>query len=318
MDLVTIIIPAFNAETTVGRCLESIIAQSYKRLEILIIDDGSTDGTNELIRDYAERDSRIRLITQSNKGVSVARNTGLKSALGEYVLFVDADDYLEPNMIKKLYQVYRNNPKTDLVICGYDEIIKDKIHLPELKCDEELSRIQFLRNIFMLYSVKGFLFNKLFRMSIIKDNKLWLNEKIYICEDLLFCCEYGMHIQKAKYVSGTFYHYVVNEGSATRSEYSWKRFTAIYAFININEITRPLADKRLQKLIDAHYIVICIQIFIRVLRRDKNFSGREIKILFSIIRNMNMEFLFSDWPCKYKLVYLFMKCLNYRNIVVIA
>ena len=124
MDLITLVIPAYNAEHTIERCLDSILRQTYEHLEILIVDDGSLDGTKAVIQKYARKEKRIRLFFQSNQGVSVARNAGIRHASGRYLLFVDADDYLEPDMVETLYQIYQQYPGLGLAVCGY---VSDRI-----------------------------------------------------------------------------------------------------------------------------------------------------------------------------------------------
>lgn len=309
MDLITLVIPAYNAEHTIERCLDSILRQTYEHLEILIVDDGSLDGTKAVIQKYARKEKRIRLFFQSNQGVSVARNAGIRHASGRYLLFVDADDYLEPDMVETLYQIYQQYPVLGLAVCGYDEVVGEQKRIPRLQYPSDMSQIEFLRNIFGLYSIKGFLFNKLFRMDIIKEKKLQLNEKIYICEDLLFCFEYGIQIDQVVCSHALLYHYVINDGSATHCSYSWKRFTAVQAFEKVKKEIKPLGDQRLTNAVNAHYIIICIQLFKRIFAKNKNPSGDEMRQILSVLRKMNWKFFVSEWPLKYKTAYFFLKCM---------
>ncbi|OUQ02420.1 hypothetical protein B5E92_14680 [Erysipelatoclostridium sp. An15] len=117
-DLLSIIIPAYNIEPYIGRCLESLIIQTYKNLEIIVVDDGSTDNTLSIIKEYCNKDNRINVIHKKNEGVSVARLIGMKKASGEYIGFVDGDDIVEKDMFEFLI----NNAKkygTDISHCGY-------------------------------------------------------------------------------------------------------------------------------------------------------------------------------------------------------
>lgn len=309
MDLITVVIPAFNAEHTIGRCLDSIIRQSYEYLEIIVVDDGSLDGTRTAIQEYAEKDRRIQWISQKNQGVSAARNTGIRHASGRYLLFADADDYMEWDMLETLHHIYQEHPDAGLAVCGYDEIVEGQTDIPRLKYPAQMSQVQFLQNIFGLYSIKGYLFNKLFRMDRIKDRKLQMNEEIYICEDLLFCCQYGLQIDKVVCTHTLLYHYVRNAESATHRSYSPKRLTAVLAFETIKREIQALKNPKLEDAVNAHYIIICLQLFKRLFAQNKNCSGEEMRLILSVLRKMDMNFLVSEWPLKYKAVYFFLKCM---------
>lgn len=121
MDLISVIVPAYNIENYIARCLDSIIAQTYKDLQIIVVDDGSTDGTPAICDEYVIKDSRIKVIHQKNSGLSGARNTGLKEATGKYIGYVDGDDYIEPDMYECMHEAMVKND-VNLVICGYSQI----------------------------------------------------------------------------------------------------------------------------------------------------------------------------------------------------
>lgn len=119
MDLISIIVPIYNAEKVIKRCIESISRQSYEMLEIILVDDGSTDQSLEICEDMSEKDSRIKIIHQNNGGVSRARNTGLKKATGQYIMMVDSDDYLYERAVELMLREIKKN-KADLAICGFE------------------------------------------------------------------------------------------------------------------------------------------------------------------------------------------------------
>lgn len=130
-DKVSIIIPVYNCEKYIGRCLESVLSQTYSDIEILVIDDGSQDKSLEIIRQLAQGESKIQVYHQENKGVSVARNQGLERARGKYLAFLDGDDYLGKNYIEKMVQSAKEN-NSELVICGYQKINQDDIVLEKI------------------------------------------------------------------------------------------------------------------------------------------------------------------------------------------
>ncbi len=115
---ISIVVPIYNAEKYLDRCIQSILNQSYKDLEIILIDDGSTDSSNKICNNYQKRDNRIKFISQKNEGVSAARNRGISEATGEFIGFVDSDDYIQPNMYETLYGLI-NKYNCDISICGY-------------------------------------------------------------------------------------------------------------------------------------------------------------------------------------------------------
>lgn len=310
MELVTIIIPAYNAEKTITQCLESVLCQTYSKLEVLVINDGSIDRTMQICAKYEQKDSRVKIFDQENRGVSAARNKGIEYAVGKYLCFLDADDYLEDTYIERMCQIYKESPLSDIVVCGYDEVLGSEQVVPELSGKDEMGQIDFLREIFEPYGIKGFLFNKLFKTEIIKSHGLFLNEEIYICEDLLFCCQYGQYVEYASFIRDPLYHYVMTGGSATRGEYNTRRFSSVYAFEKMRQITKIFQDDELNKNVDRHYIVICIQLFKRLLKKNKNFSGNEMRKILTVIRTTKADFLKSNWWLKLKLAYIPIKAVS--------
>ena len=124
--LVSVIIPAYNIEDYIGRCLDSIISQTYKNLEIIVVDDGSKDHTGEILDNYAKKDRRIKVIHKENGGVSSARNKGIEVAEGDYIGFIDGDDLIEPGMYKTLVDLLEEE-NADIAHCGYQMVFPDRI-----------------------------------------------------------------------------------------------------------------------------------------------------------------------------------------------
>ena len=124
--LVSVIIPAYNIEDYIGRCLDSIISQTYKNLEIIVVDDGSRDYTGEILDNYAKKDRRIKVIHKENGGVSSARNKGIEAAEGDYIGFIDGDDLIEPEMYKTLVDLLEEE-NADIAHCGYQMVFPDRI-----------------------------------------------------------------------------------------------------------------------------------------------------------------------------------------------
>ena len=124
--LVSVIIPAYNIEDYIGRCLDSIISQTYKNLEIIVVDDGSRDHTGEILDNYAKKDRRIKVIHKENGGVSSARNKGIEAAEGDYIGFIDGDDLIESEMYKTLVDLLEEE-NADIAHCGYQMVFPDRV-----------------------------------------------------------------------------------------------------------------------------------------------------------------------------------------------
>lgn len=213
LPLVTIIIPIFNAQTTLEVCLDSILSQTYKNLEVITINDGSTDLSSCICDKYASRDDRIIVIHKKNEGVSAARNDGIEVATGEFITFVDADDFIDKDMINVMVnEAIQNND--DIVMCGYN-IIKNQQrssrHIKEYQC---LNSIQGLEELVNNRVFEGYLWNKLYRKESVKEIRL--DPRIDICEDFYYNVTCFCHVSKIACIPDVLYNYVINDNGATR------------------------------------------------------------------------------------------------------
>ena len=118
MDKISIIIPVYNVETYIHKCIGSVLAQTYRNIEVILVDDGSPDNSGIICDEYAKKDKRVIVIHKKNGGLSDARNAGIDAATGDYIVFVDSDDYIAPDMIEKLYETQKRN-NADITVCGY-------------------------------------------------------------------------------------------------------------------------------------------------------------------------------------------------------
>lgn len=173
-NLVSIIIPVYNVASYLDECLNSVINQTYNNLEIILIDDGSTDDSLEICNLFAKKDKRIKVLHQDNAGVSSARNRGLNIITGKYVLFIDSDDKIESNMVEILERIIDRNDKIDAVFCGYkefDDISGKIIKVVSPVKSKKVNRDNGVSEIFGEYSTM--LWNKMFRSSIIDSTDLF-------------------------------------------------------------------------------------------------------------------------------------------------
>lgn len=211
--LVSIIIPIYNAEKTLRQCLESVINQTYQKLEIILINDGSTDNSSQICYEYKNKDSRIIVVEQSNSGVSKSRNLGLKYAGGDYIQFVDSDDMLDNTYIGDLV---KNVKKYDLVMTKIDIIQNNDTRSVGLNHDFVFYREDF-KKIFELKNYYGIISspcNKLYKKSLIKDG---FPDAMYLGEDTIFNLKYLAKCGSVKYLNCIKYNYIYcNQQSLTK------------------------------------------------------------------------------------------------------
>lgn len=223
---ISVIIPVYNAENYLKRCLDSVINQTYKNLEIILIDDGSTDNSGEICDEYAKTDNRIKVIHKENGGVSQARNEGLRVATGEYIGFLDSDDFILHNMYENLIKQLELND-ADISICGFAKEIEKGKFEPYFKYDTDcvFDRDEALKNLLQNKYYSCSCSDKLLKRSLL-DN-IFFDENITHYEDLLFLWQVIKKAKTVAFTSNVYYYYTTNVGSATQSKFSLKKMSMI-------------------------------------------------------------------------------------------
>ncbi len=213
-DLVSIIIPVYNGEKYLAACLDSVTAQTYPEIEILVIDDGSTDASAEVCKRYASADNRIRLISKANSGVSDTRNTGIADAEGEFIVFIDCDDTVGNEYIANLVSLM--NDDVDFGITGWKKENEGGAFIEDcVRIEGSFGAEECLSKLISTSAVQGYPFARIFRSSLIQDKQIEFDKDITLFEDLLFCCEYAKNCGKTNINTGYIdYHYVIRENSA--------------------------------------------------------------------------------------------------------
>ena len=184
---ISIVVPVYNGEEYISKCLDSLINQSYKNIEIIIINDGSNDNTEKICNKYKEIDSRIKVISIENGGVSKARNIGIENATGQFLMFCDSDDYVAKDWCKLLLENYKEN---NLILCDYYNVIDNEVKefdYERPKVNNVINKADFLK--LRLYGINA-PWNKIFYLDIIKNNNIRFDENISLGEDLRFNIEY--------------------------------------------------------------------------------------------------------------------------------
>lgn len=240
--LISIIVPVYKVEKTLHYCIESILQQTYKNFEVILIDDGSPDKSGEICDKYAEKDERIKVIHKENEGVSSARNTGFDNAKGEYIVCVDSDDYVNESYLQDFIDVLEQHPDVQMLWCGFS-IVKDYNRgiIQNVKYDESGVIVESNRSEIMTLHQKWLDASpctKLYLKKIIDDNNLRMDESLSLGEDLLFnfsyidCC----NSRKIYHTNKCTYYYIRTEEESLVNKFRPNMFE-IYKRIN-DEILR--------------------------------------------------------------------------------
>lgn len=254
---ISVIIPAYNIEQYLERCLESVSNQTYKNLQVIIIDDGSTDGTGRIAELFSQKDGRFEVIHKKNGGVSAARKSGLDIADGEYIGFVDGDDCIEAEMYQKLMNLSEEY-KADIAHCGYQMVFPDRVDMyhgtEKLKIQDTYTGV---RDLLEGELVEPGLGNKLYSRELFDG--IEYNEDIVINEDLLLNFYLFHRSGKSVFYDYPFYHYMIRKNSASISEWNEKKLLDPVCVLEI--MIENESDRELKKILINRYtyqLVRCI------------------------------------------------------------
>jgi len=219
MKKLSVVVPVYNLEDYLIPCVDSILAQDYPDMEILLVDNGSADRSLEICREYAAKDARIRVLREEKKGASYARNAGLRAATGEYLTLVDGDDFILPGSFSGAAAILPgcdavSFPARYLFPDGTEQIVVDSI-------TDEVDHAEFLRRVFE--DTDLFIWHRIYDAGIIRDHAIFFDETITYAEDLEWLCRVSLHIKKARYSPEGGYFYRRNRpGSAVYAMFSPK------------------------------------------------------------------------------------------------
>lgn len=317
MKLVSVIVPIYNVEKYLKQCLDSIINQSYEKLEIILVDDGSTDDCPCICEEYAENDNRIHVIHKKNAGLGMARNSGLDIATGDFVVYVDSDDWLEKTMVEKLLLAI-DCEDADFVVCGYNKQFSNgNLFLSKPCCTTKTVFSHNEIKDMVLYPILGAkpdalndveremcVWTNMYRMSIIKENRLrFVNERQYLSEDLFYNINYIIHVKRAVFIPECLYNYRVNAFSLT-NKYRDNRFELL---CNLYRFEIDLLDKydlyeETKQRIQRTFIMKmrnCIRILVNSNNESKEKRFNDLK---NILNNEIVCAILNDYPIhKYKM-----------------
>lgn len=297
MKKVSIIVPVYNVEQYLPKCLDSIVNQTYENIEIICVNDGSPDNSAEILSSYAERDSRIKIVTKENGGLSSARNAGVKVATGEYIVFVDSDDWIDVRTIETAVNVAENEG-FDMVMWGYTREYKSRsiekhIFNGDRVFNKDDTRFYVHRRMAGLIKEElaepenadslATAWGKLYNTEKIRDNKLeFVDTKIIGTEDVLFNINYFGFVDNCKFINQPFNHYRKdNETSLTRSYKAslFNQWTTLYTMMFDYIKKNPVCCS--EDFEEALYNRICLSMIglgLNEYCRDAKFMERAAKI----------------------------------------
>lgn len=273
---ISVIVPVYNAEKYLEQLVESLINQTFKEMEFIFVNDGSTDDSLNLLNELALKDERIVVIDKDNEGVSVARNTGLKKASGCYIGFVDADDFVAENMYEKLYTVAEKN-NADVVSCGYnfysESEIKPMLNDCELMMNQEQSISCLIDNKILGMSI----WNKLYKSEILKD--VWFNKEYRSNEDRLFSFMALRNAHVIAVIKDTLYFYRLNMNSFSHSSFKLAKMDGLYV------------SEEMDRIITKEFPQLSVRSYANIIR-----------IVYSIIVMMYKDKAYHDFSTEYCLL----------------
>lgn len=286
---ISIIVPIYNVEKYIKRCLNSLINQTFKQIEILIIDDKSTDKSLIISKEYAKIDNRIKIIeNDKNIGAGLSRNKGLKLAKGKFIAFVDSDDFIDLDFYEKLYNKITET-NSDICYANFisyenedNKIIKNAIpNDTNLILDTNC----ILHNMFEIeqnqpFYIKSIIWKALYKKDIIEKNNIkFVSERKYLAEDLLFNFDYLKNSKKASFCENTHYYHCINDSSITRSDEYYKDL------LNKNKNLHDILIKKANKYKEIEYIKKSIEnifvIYLRILIKQEVYNNK-----YSYLKNI--------------------------------
>lgn len=232
MIKISVIIPVYNAERTLKKCLNSILNQSLKELEIILINDGSKDKSDDICKSYTKKDKRILYINKKNEGCSTTRNLGINIAKVKYLTFVDPDDCLEKEMYSTMYNIAKNN-NLDIIICGFKILDENYNYLEKVEPIRYLDKINY-------FKIKNKCFNsswnKLYKKELLKNNNIYFPKNTHMGEDLVFNIKSFYFAEKIDVIKECYYSYYNNLSGAMNNiekrKEIYKSLDEIFNFFN--------------------------------------------------------------------------------------
>jgi len=333
---VSVIVPIYNVEKYLRRCLESLVNQTLRDIEIILVDDGSPDNSSEIYKGFIATDKRIRLVKKENGGLGYARNSGLEIATGEFVAYIDSDDYVDLNMFKKLYDTSKEY-NLDTVYCGYCNL-DNELKINSFSEVEELTVFSSKGEVNdvlldMIACEPSSNLERKYRMSVwhaiysrnlIENNNIrFCSERQFISEDIIYHIDYLSKANRVAFIPDALYYYCYNEDSLTktfRADRYEKSLILYYELLNRFKILKFDASYYKNR-VDRFLLGYTRYTIVRLSKADIS-RDEKIEILRRISNNnvwrtMN-TYPFQSMPLKHRLFYYLMKYSMFNSLLFIA
>lgn len=313
MDIkVSVIIPVYNVAPYLDACLSSCLNQTFRDIEIIVVNDGSSDGSPQIIEEYTAKDERVVVITKNNEGVSIARKYGLEVARGDYVYFLDGDDYLELNTLEILYDEVIKQ-EADYVLSNYYDVIDNKHY--EVRRNDRMKGLSS-QDFFLCMLRGGFeLCMRLIRRSLLDGV---IHKPLVIGEDLFVTMQIMLKVKKPVVVSACLYNYVRHAGSATNrnDEIYWKykfdMVRSVFSLLDVYPYSQPIRER--VYLMFFSFFLECIsqkKMEVKTILYDYYWNKKEVKAFLWRKRKdfylmINAFFLCPSMTCLAAKIYLYM------------
>lgn len=330
--LISFVVPVYNGELYIERCLESICRQTYTNIEVVVVDDGSTDKTLDIIKECAASDDRIKYFSKENGGVSAARNFAIGKMQGEYVFFVDADDWVDLEMAEYNYQFMRQH-NADIVINDFYYNKANSVSLSEtFQIDRGNVKPEVIRRALIVSDNMNSQCISLYSAKIIRENNILFPESIISGEDNIFNLAYADYIEKGFYSKTAFYHYEIHEKSGCRQlhkdqlEMYEKQFEIKKQYGIKWGVWDDETNLDLLQLIGTHFAAFAL-----LAQREKKYSEYKVwmkdvynTIPFNYLVQNRRKLIYDQIPKVYKILvrmlvkrselisYLYCMCINYK------
>ncbi len=258
---ISIVVPVYKVEGCLERCVSSLREQTYPDIEIILVDDGSPDTCPEMCDSFAEADPRIKVIHKENGGLSDARNKGFLAAKGEYIMFVDSDDYIELDACEKFLEFLDTGAD---IIMGDCEVTRPGYahkHYPTLKVGEALSGAEYMKCALSKRAFPVMVWLNLYRREFLLQNELFFKKGV-LHEDTEFTPRANLLAKSVVYSGILFYHYIINDTSITSRKDKRKNCADMYSTaVSLCELVQSLPDRKLRRLIENHLVSCYLSIF---------------------------------------------------------
>lgn len=298
----SIIVPIYKTEAFLHQCVDSLIGQTYQNIEIILVDDGSPDQSAQICDSYSEKYANIKVIHKQNGGLSDARNTGLVSAIGEFILFVDSDDYLEKNACEIFFDQLRSNSKIDVLFANHylvknNQITQDLAYAPEKK---NLSGPDYLLTQLQNHSLHKTVWRNVYRRLFLTDNQLFFEKGIYH-EDDLWTPQVMLKAAKVTHIDYCFYYYLIRADSIMSQKATKHYSDALLICEKLSPIYSKLNDPLLRRLLQTGLFNTYMHSYLKLRRLDQTMKPNHDFLLKNsrTVKNQMKAFLIRRFEKTY-------------------